>query len=785
MARLPWALRLLTAVALGALCLVAFSAASSSMAALGPASISLLPASQTVDPGVPFDVTVYIDPQGAHAAAADVYINFDPAYLSVVEIVDGSGLSIFVKSFDNAQGTIDVGAGALGTAPTTAFTLLTLRMQGKQGTGGNPTQVSFSISGDRITVVKDEGDQDVLGTRNNAQVSISGPTATPTTGIPTATSTPTRTATATATPTTTATQPANRPVRIAVNPSSSLVDAGSGFDVSVQVDPQGVGVAAADVYVSFNPVYLAVDSIDDGSGLTIFAKSWSNSAGTIDIGAGTLGSSLTTPFTLVTLHMRALVGTGSTPTELAFSFAPGRATVVKDELDQDRLGLHTNGQVSITGPTPTGNPATPTRTPTPTRTQTPTVTLSPTQTRTPTITPTPVGTPTEVSFQKGVMPLASYTGASDTYLDAWNPTTNRGSEGELNARYDGIYRPMIKFDLSQYIPTGSQVREATLYLWGTWRSSTPPNMTSDARLLKINRHWEELSATWNQAMIGMPWTTPGGDGVPGDRDAAVLTFTRVGNVTKVWFEWNVTNVAQAWVNNPQANEGVLMLLDPNLYSSVRFASSNNTIKEWHPKLKVVFVPAPPTPTPTQTLTPTLTPTSTPTETPTPVPGNISGHIWNDLNGNGSLDPGEPGLAGATLRLYEYQHPAPEPPVRPDVVTGSDGAFALSDLPSAMYSLVELNPSGYTSTSPDVLTVLVVSGATTQADFWDWQRPTPTPTPSTTLTPTRSPTPTATWTLTPTPTGTRTATRTPTLTPTGSRTVTPEQPFHVYIPVIWR
>jgi hypothetical protein len=747
---------------------------------------------------VPFELTVHVDPQGAHAAAADVYINFDPAYLSVVEIVDGSGLSIFVSSFDNTLGTIDVGAGTLGTAPTTPFTLLTLRMQGKQGTGGNPTQVSFSSSGDRVTTVKNEGDQDVLGTRNNSQVTISGPTATPTTGIPTATPTPTRTATATATPTVTATQPANRPARIAVNPSSSLVDAGSGFDVSVQVDPQGAGVAAADVYLNFNPVYLAVDGIDDGSGLSVFAKTWSNSAGTIDIGAGTLGSSLTTPFTLVTLHMRALLGTGSTPTELAFSFAPGRATVVKDDADQDRLGQHTNGQVSVTGPTPTGSPGTPTRTPTPTRTSTPTASPTPTETATPTMTPIPVGTPVTRLFQKGVSPQSSYVDVWDTWISDWTGEKgNHGTETELRVRTSRDKRLLIKYKLSDYIPPSSTIVEARLSMWMFYRLRA--GSFPWAYFYPVARPWSELQVTWNDAAVGAPWVNKGCNAVPADR---LGRDSRVWNKLRwldSWVDWDVTAIVQRWVSGEVPNEGLILILEPLdqitgdeiTTNEFKFTSSNNTVKRARPMLSVTYYPAVPTPTPTATPTATNTPTATPTATATPLPGGISGHVWNDLNGNGSLDPGEPGLAGATLRLYEYQHPAPEPPVRPDVVTGADGAFAFDDLPSAMYSLVELNPPGYVSTSPDALMVLVVSGATTQADFWDWQPPTATATatitatPSTTLTPTRSPTPTATWTLTPTPTGTRTATHTPTATPTGSRTVTPEQPFHVYIPVIWR
>ncbi len=59
----------------------------------------------------------------------------------------------------------------------------------------------------------------------------------------------------------------------------------------------------------------------------------------------------------------------------------------------------------------------------------------------------------------------------------------------------------------------------------------------------------------------------------------------------------------------------------------------------------------PTATPTASHTPTATrtPTLTPTVTPTP-PGIVGGKVWLDRNGNGLLDPGEPGLGGMQLTL---------------------------------------------------------------------------------------------------------------------------------------
>ncbi|MCM2466369.1 MSCRAMM family adhesin SdrC [Methanoculleus oceani] len=152
------------------------------------------------------------------------------------------------------------------------------------------------------------------------------------------------------------------------------------------------------------------------------------------------------------------------------------------------------------------------------------------------------------------------------------------------------------------------------------------------------------------------------------------------------------------------------------------------------KPPVTSVPGPtltptpaPTPTPTPTVVPTETPTpgptrtaeptGTPTVTATPTPtrdnhndddhddddhddddgdaGNsnlLSGMVWYDLNADGILDPGEPGIPGISVRLigertmFDY------------VVTGPDGSYRFSTLPTGGYSGVEfLLPDGYSCT----------------------------------------------------------------------------------------
>jgi uncharacterized repeat protein (TIGR01451 family) len=75
-------------------------------------------------------------------------------------------------------------------------------------------------------------------------------------------------------------------------------------------------------------------------------------------------------------------------------------------------------------------------------------------------------------------------------------------------------------------------------------------------------------------------------------------------------------------------------------------------------------PCPPqstaTPPPTATPTPTAPPPSTPTATPGPAPtvtpttGGILACLWSDLDGDGSQDPDEEGLASAPVDLWDHQ-----------------------------------------------------------------------------------------------------------------------------------
>ncbi len=201
---------------------------------------------------------------------------------------------------------------------------------------------------------------------------------------------------------------------------------------------------------------------------------------------------------------------------------------------------------------------------------------------------------------------------------------------------------------------------------------------------------------------------------------------------------------------------------------------------------------PPSLTPTSTASPSVTPTptgtvptatATSTVTPTPTLVSIQGNVYNDLNGNGAIDGGEPKLSGVTVRLLDNNGN-----FITSTLTDGTGHYTFNNLTPGTYQVQVVVPSGFGATNAipgtppgtsfklnntTILVNALTAGTTyTPNDFLVAQN-TPTPTATATATSTGTPTntPTATATASPTPTGTRpTATSTATATPTPTGTV---------------
>ena len=73
---------------------------------------------------------------------------------------------------------------------------------------------------------------------------------------------------------------------------------------------------------------------------------------------------------------------------------------------------------------------------------------------------------------------------------------------------------------------------------------------------------------------------------------------------------------------------------------------------------------------------------------------ISGTVYNDLNGNGTQNSGEPGLAGWTVELLNSQGGVVE-----SATTGSNGAYALTDVGPGTYSVGQVVQANWVQTQP--------------------------------------------------------------------------------------
>src|SRR5437016_614725 len=72
---------------------------------------------------------------------------------------------------------------------------------------------------------------------------------------------------------------------------------------------------------------------------------------------------------------------------------------------------------------------------------------------------------------------------------------------------------------------------------------------------------------------------------------------------------------------------------------------------------------------------------------------LSGHAFNDVNGNGSKDIGEPGLSGWTIFLDTNNNGTLDFG-EPSTLTDSNGNYSFTNLAAGTYRVREVAPAGW-------------------------------------------------------------------------------------------
>ncbi len=201
-----------------------------------------------------------------------------------------------------------------------------------------------------------------------------------------------------------------------------------------------------------------------------------------------------------------------------------------------------------------------------------------------------------------------YTGASDTYVTAYEPEATHGTEDRLLLAYDTRRKALLQFDLSP-VPSGVLIKSVQLTVHLLETRALGINVGAHEML----RAWEDIEATWGYAGQGQPWNQAGiGEGV----DHSSTAEYTVGNVR--WegpYQFSLKPLVERWLAAPQDNHG-LILIGSGSYSSYSYpmASAEYGDPGKRPVLEIKFMYPRPTPTATPTSTLTPTPTSSPTAT---------------------------------------------------------------------------------------------------------------------------------------------------------------------------
>ncbi len=169
----------------------------------------------------------------------------------------------------------------------------------------------------------------------------------------------------------------------------------------------------------------------------------------------------------------------------------------------------------------------------------------------------------------------------DTYINENSASTNYGGGTSLRVQR-GVRdrRALLWFDLSSISDTKILDAQLELYMYSSEDASS-----LDISAHRITNSWAEMSATWDDRNGVSSWTSSGGDFDP-------LAFDTILGLTNVfgWKSWNITTLADGWVNGTYNNFGVLLDAPSGSTTWKEFYSSDYTTASFRPILRVTYYP---------------------------------------------------------------------------------------------------------------------------------------------------------------------------------------------------
>ena len=267
---------------------------------------------------------------------------------------------------------------------------------------------------------------------------------------------------------------------------------------------------------------------------------------------------------------------------------------------------------------------------------------------------------------------------ADQVVDATGLTLP-GTKG-LHCRSDilRLYRSYLKFDLSG-ISDFNAIIGAELKLYCEATTIPPPTLDIDMHetgdLLNDGTPWEEMNLVWSNA--------------PAVGD--LIATTAVGEKNS-WYSWDGSAMAD-YVKAECAGDKVISFV-----IKLAVEDTSITITPYHRDFADREKPNAPQ------LIITLA-----------SPMTISGHVFNDLDGNGIWDQGEPALEGWTVNL--------EGPVPKTTTSDSAGYYEFTDLTPGTYTISEVLQDGWIQTEPappGTYPVSLSSSSVTDKDFGNFK-----------------------------------------------------------------